>query len=848
MRERLRDWRQQLRGRKVRSVKTRIPLESSSSTQQPLPQPPGPSHGVKGGPDQGGPSRVKDQPQESQGSRAVRGILDRLGGLSLGPSTSKQPVKHNEPTEDQDMPDAPDTQPSPLIPDLPPLPIIPPPVVPEQGPTPKQDQGQPVKPPGDPGSKAAARVLKVAKTGFNKSNPGTDWSIDVPTREPVVGSDDDDDWLQHKVPGWGKDEKEDKKKDGDAADTDDTDDTGSDDRTERWMEGFASNKLTDRDYVDTGEPDDPEVCKVNSDEDIITFGVLELEFLLAVSSAMDKKAGEEFRIDPHPREKRWISRKLESCAVDRHDDGDIDTVRFKRYAARRMTRLLLRNNIPAHEIETGLYVNDLSESDFTDDERPNWKHVMRRFTVNERFDPNRTHFQNGTIGFRFADEFSRFCEINGIEIHKMKYSDMDIARERVEECLFDWPNEIHRTQVSANFQFKLVQSCEDKKTLDLFALATANDPLHIPIKNLDANYQAWSVVEDVSVNGKGMVPSRYLIPMFNPSKRPMRDYYWFGAEVVSPPLSFHDQRALDAVRKACGVLRSNLRCHKPMEVSSGLHVHLGHKHGWNLLQIKRFITLWVLTEPILIHLHRKDRGSARMAQWCGQLIEGTCLGQALSHPDAQVRYRQSGCIPRSSPPERARNEAAMAHHFDITTANKRTREFIQNVWYYPTISELTDALAGGEHPENDHIRPAVRARIRGNKKSEDPVEDSPATIEIRTMHGTLDADHILQWLVVLEKLLTLSRYASNAVYKGTIALILDALSRVDNRVHNLLLGLQLPPRTIHYFMSDINRVGDSTRGEDWWVYPDRDVVDWVEPFMVPGHRATHGAKYDFGAS
>ncbi|KAI1660942.1 hypothetical protein F4813DRAFT_268691 [Daldinia decipiens] len=559
---------------------------------------------------------------------------------------------------------------------------------------------------------------------------------------------------------------------------------------------------------------------------------------------MTKRPGEQYRIDPHPREKRWISRKLESHAINRRDDDDLETIYFVRYATRRLVRLLLRNNVPAHEGNTWTSFEDISESDFTDDETPNWKNVLRRFTVNAKYDANRTHYQNGSIGFRFVGEFCRFCEAHDIDIIKLKAEDIDLVRERVEECLYDWPNNFHRDQLTANFEFKLAQSCEDRRSLDKTALATTIDPLHVPIKGLNPNYTAWSVVEDVSVNGNGMVPGRYLIPTFNQSKRPMRDYHWFGAEVISPPMSLHDKEAFEAIRKACTAIRGSLRCHKPMESSTGLHVHLGHKHGWNLLQIKRFVTLWALAEPILIHLHRKDRGSARMAKWCGKISEGTCLGQALSHRDPNIRYRQSGCLPRSTPAERDRSKASMAEHFDISTVEKSIREFISNVWHYTSISDLTDALAGGEDDENDYIRPAIRIRIRGDKKSDEPNENNPATIEVRTMHGTLDADHILQWVIVLEKLLALSRNAPNALINGTVKLMMGALNRTNDKVHQLLLGLQLPPRTVHYFMSEVNRTGNAALGEDWWVYPDRDVVDWLDPFMAPGHKSTHGQKYD----
>ncbi|KAI0846876.1 hypothetical protein F5Y00DRAFT_128751 [Daldinia vernicosa] len=188
-----------------------------------------------------------------------------------------------------------------------------------------------------------------------------------------------------------------------------------------------------------------------------------------------------------------------------------------------------------------LHMGDLSESDFTDDESPNWKNVVRRFTVNEKYDDKRTHYQNGQIGFRFVDEFCRFCESNKVDIVKMEDTDVELARERVEACLFDWPSDVHRHQVSANFEFKLAQSCEDQRALDKAALSSAVDPMHVEVTGLNPNYRAWSVVEDLSVDGYGMVPSRYLIPMWNQSKVPMRDYYVGNIYIIwiSNPSSTH---------------------------------------------------------------------------------------------------------------------------------------------------------------------------------------------------------------------------------------------------------------------------------------------------------------------
>ncbi|KAK6957552.1 hypothetical protein Daesc_000339 [Daldinia eschscholtzii] len=455
---------------------------------------------------------------------------------------------------------------------------------------------------------------------------------------------------------------------------------------------------------------------------------------------MPEEKDQEYGKDPHPRERRWISRRMSIAPIDRSDDSDPDTILFKHYAIRRIVRLLLRNNIHAHDAMATAHRDDMEESDFEDEVRPDWAAVARRFTVNARYDPNRTHYQNGLIGYAFVDEFHKFCQENGLDILKMKDADIELVRDRVDECLYDWPSSIHREQVTTNFDYKLSKSWEDRKVLDVASLGTAEDPTHVRVVRLKGRYKAWSVVEDVSVDGYGMTPARYEIPRFHESVTPMEDYYWFGAEVVSPPLAFDSPQSVASIQKVCSVLRGNLRCHKPMEVSTGFHVHLGHKHGWNLLQMKRFITLWVLVESRFIHLHRKDRGAERMAIWCANLLDGTCLARALFHQDAYERFKRAGCKPRSSPGEKARNMGNMREHVDVTEIEERESEFIENIWQYTTISELTDAVSGAEDEDGDFIRPALRVRIRGNKKSEPPTTVSPGTIEVRTMHGTLDAD------------------------------------------------------------------------------------------------------------
>ncbi|KAI1660943.1 hypothetical protein F4813DRAFT_348844 [Daldinia decipiens] len=303
MRDALRDWRHSLRGRQTRAAKKRTPLDSSS--QRPHPQPPGPSHEGKINPSQR-TSRTKIRPRGS-----VNRLLDRLGSLTLGPNGSQPTIKTTTLVEDQPMPDAPDVPGPPPVPAPPharpvyPIPSPPPIPAPSDNPVPPPvaqnelapDQGWAgaMRPPGDPGFEAASRAVQVSENGFNQPQSGTEWA-EVPKRKTDVTKQVEPGWFYQNAEGWGSDASrfkeyhseggkiinlEDEDDDDDDDDDDDENENEDEDEetdwgqgpTERWMENFAPNKFADRDYVGSNEPDDPEVCVRNSDEDIMTFGI-----------------------------------------------------------------------------------------------------------------------------------------------------------------------------------------------------------------------------------------------------------------------------------------------------------------------------------------------------------------------------------------------------------------------------------------------------------------------------------------------------------------------------------------------------------------------------------------------
>lgn len=202
--------------------------------------------------------------------------------------------------------------------------------------------------------------------------------------------------------------------------------------------------------------------------------------------------------------------------------------------------------------------------------------------------------------------------------------------------------------------------------------------------------------------------------------------------------------ASDSILQACHVLRDYFRIHKPMEVSTGLHVHLGHKHGWNLLHLKRFATLWSMAEDALIHVHRKDRGSEYMQAWCASMRHRSKLAMALFSEHEIVRAVCSTCLPTTAPDTKRRYEEMMETHMPTWRLSEDDLEFVSRIWQYESLDLLCNALRGGASLRAarsgiaSSCRPAVRIRITGDKRSEDAKGGAPQTIEVRTMHGTLD--------------------------------------------------------------------------------------------------------------
>ncbi|KAI1330862.1 putative amidoligase enzyme-domain-containing protein [Xylariaceae sp. FL0255] len=459
---------------------------------------------------------------------------------------------------------------------------------------------------------------------------------------------------------------------------------------------------------------------------------------------------------------------------------------------------------PAEEGLNFVPVNDFSESDGSDDEREEVytnKSVLANFVSTHVWDPTKDRATNeDDLRNQWDEDLRDFYRTQGLKDYRTRSEDLeslfeDSQRMRMQgwPALTEWEWEDIYINLYDEWEMDrraAKQERENERNL-------AQDPIHVAVPRISPQYQAWTVTNDWSVDGNGMVLRRYDMTDAPPTNRPFQEYHWFGAEVVSPVLPQGDERTRQSIRTACGALRDYFRIHKPMHVSTGLHVHVGHSKGWSLQQLKRFASLWYLAEDTIYHMQRRDRGEDR--KWCARMADQSRLAKALYNA-----------------------------HIPKNELGDDEIRFLEFLWQIPTVTQINYCLG-----ENEDIRTGLRWRVSGRQHTR--AGDGTQTIEARIMAGTLDADHINNWAIVLERIVHTVRNLSDADFQAALRQIARERTRAS-----LMLAIGVPDAVRAYWLN-LKRRDDK---DQWWEYPDKDKVQWKQPFMVTGHKHTHGALWD----
>ncbi|KAK5633193.1 hypothetical protein RRF57_008907 [Xylaria bambusicola] len=568
-----------------------------------------------------------------------------------------------------------------------------------------------------------------------------------------------------------------------------------------------NNDMDDMDI----EPDDGPPVRDGPNATTIGF-----EFELAIAAA---KQSAEFP-DPHPNDGRWLSDKL----ATRYEDG----LGFKYTTKNKIVDTLRAAGVSARKSQEHWYPGMMDEPE----PHFEWWDSLEYGTANEndpylsiwagnyQWNPAITDDKNVEQATEtLAAQFWQHHKDENLAPYLTSQEIMVTLQQDIGHMIIGVAPIACREKVKTLWLERVTETARDKKKAH-YSAPGPDDPNLVPGVAEDQKYRAWSVTDDISVDcdtdkthytiPAGSIPTFPLTGL--PIGEPPTLYKWFGAEVVSPVMDYDNPQVYPSLRRTAQALRDVMRIHKPIShIRSGVHIHIGQQAGWTLLHMKKFATLWHVIEPFMFSLHREDRQSGL---WCMPMHRESILGRLVYRHDASLtRYS-----PTTTGPKRKAYEIQMNRYVPYLDNSSRMRHFIFLIWQYDTLTDLKSAMG-----QPAFGKCSIRWRVTGNKLSPIPNYEDIQTLEFRLMQGTLDADHVWKWASIVERLVIFARDAADRVFRDAIAQIVG----------------QNIPHTLGLNEEDLQWFRDRWSDKQYFTYPDKDVVDWSDPFMVPGHGDTH---------
>jgi len=409
-------------------------------------------------------------------------------------------------------------------------------------------------------------------------------------------------------------------------------------------------------------------------------------------------------------------------------------------------------------------------------------------------------------------QFRDYHVANNLEFHLTRHKAIEYIRDNVIRfCVLGVVPVGQRDRIATLWHQQMAKYISERREAYYSASQYERDARCVAAPGTSDKYRAWTVMDDHTVMENIPEAREYAHARIPNSDRDGPALYkWWGPEVISPVLDYDDPETLESLRKVCGTLRDRLRVHKPMaQVSFDVHVHIGQEHGWTLLQMKKFATLWHLIENDLYTLHRRGQ---RDAPWVGPLATES----RLAYEVIKNEHIERSVVATTPEPMRSAYAIQMAHHMP-RVARPDQRAFFHNIWQYARLTDLSEALALKER------KGSLCWYLTGRKLTPEPTTEYRQTMEFRMMQGTMDAQHIWRWASICERLVVFCRDSSAAVFKSAIQDIMDG---------------KLPE--LGFSREDLAWFAARQTDDGYFEYPDRNHVEWSQVFMVPGFGATHG--------
>ncbi|KAI1762862.1 hypothetical protein GGR53DRAFT_397976 [Hypoxylon sp. FL1150] len=320
-------------------------------------------------------------------------------------------------------------------------------------------------------------------------------------------------------------------------------------------------------------------------------------------------------------------------------------------------------------------------------------------------------------------------------------------------------------------------------------------------------YDMWTVCQDGSggwypgVNGHYQPPK---IPPIGPE-----GYSWLSIEIKSQVYKNLDLFRRD-LKKVCDRIRArflvSINCGQGFNRSS-THVHVGRSGKWdpddedlpfNLLEAKKMATAMYMLEPALTPLHAPWKKN--LHRYAARLRGYSYLGSFSEQEralEADWERELAGVRPFDLTPSREDK----AYTKDSFSLDKYQRRLMES---YPSILESPDLPAlrmiwGADDMTQLAWLVSCRQRARrgafalhGLARGKEGVISCRKinTIEFRHMHGSLDAQDIMNWVRIIETVVSSSvEQTCDESYERFLRLIIENKSGIDDILEGM--GLKL---------------------------------------------------------
>ncbi|OTA70408.1 hypothetical protein K449DRAFT_393414 [Hypoxylon sp. EC38] len=290
-------------------------------------------------------------------------------------------------------------------------------------------------------------------------------------------------------------------------------------------------------------------------------------------------------------------------------------------------------------------------------------------------------------------------------------------------------------------------------------------------------YNSWTVCKDESgcwypeADGELFLPGR--VPPIGPEH-----YSWFSIEIKSKVYKNLSEMKGD-LQKVCDRIRSrflvSINCGQGHNRTS-THVHVGRSGNWDpnqedlpfsLVETKKMATAMYILEPVLMEMNAPWKVDNH--RYAAQLHGYTHLGR-FCNPDARF---DSSNLPIES--ESGREDIAyMPSDFDQNFRQCSEIETYLNqsvcdgphaagiymIWGAGDLTQLAWLLSGRERTRRGAF--ALHSLV---PSKENVIKSRHLnTIEFRHMHGSLDAEDIMNWIRIIEKIVSSSTSISDEEY------------------------------------------------------------------------------------